>query len=91
MLNGAYVIIIIIERALEEKVHDADESMDSNGVCSDPIGQLYSLACHFRSGNCDRQNYSAFRQQLWTCMQAFPHICESRSRIIVPIFLKFIE
>jgi len=57
-------------------------------------GETGKLFCQYqllRAGNPDRPDYGNFRQQLWMAMQEFPADCEPRSKIIVPLFLDFLE
>ena len=39
----------------------------------------------------DDIDYNNFRTQMWKTMQLFPQLCESKSRDLVPLFLKFLE
>ncbi|ESO12980.1 hypothetical protein HELRODRAFT_188063 [Helobdella robusta] len=51
--------------------------------------KLYKSPCEMRK--LDRSNFLTFRQRLWTCMLLFSRTCEARSRIVVPVFFRFLE
>ena len=48
----------------------------------------YTLVCGMERGRPDRAN---FRRLLWKCLCDIPAFAEPRSRILVPLFLHFIE
>ena len=54
-------------------------------------GELFCQYQQLRAGTPDRPDYGNFLQQLWMAMQEFPADCEPRSKIIVPLFLNFLE
>ena len=48
----------------------------------------YTLVCGMERGRPDHAN---FRRLLWKCLCDIPAFAEPRSRILVPLFLQFIE
>ena len=72
------------------RVRDADHGVAEDadpGVTPDTAFRLHRE----RVAAVGRPDYFNFRALLWRAMRLFPAVCEPRSRVIVPLFFRFLE
>ena len=72
------------ESVCEETLTTSDDSTQSSDI-------LFYRAQKMKSGNANKPDYINMRQQLLLAMQEFPSVCEPRSRLILPLFCRFVE
>ena len=78
-------------KSVSEHIQNKKLVSDENTTANDEISVLFSQGRHKKSGNVNKPDYVNMRQQLLLAMQQFSQVCEPRSRLIVPLFLHFIE
>ena len=79
-------------QSVSEHIQNSKSAADESSVStSDERSVLFVQGRQMKSGSMSIPDYVNMRQQLLLAMQQFSHVCEPRSRLIVPLFLRFIE
>ena len=78
-------------QSVSEHIQNNKSVADENLTIHDERSVLFSQVRQMKSGNVNKPDYVNMRQQLLLAMQQFSQVCEPRSRLIVPLFLHFIE
>jgi hypothetical protein len=77
---GVVIIIIIFEITCILDETSSTLLTDLCEICNDE-----------KSNRTETEIYAHLRQQLWTCMSSFAHLCESSTRIFVPLMLHIVK
>ena len=78
-------------QSVTECIQNGRSVAEENPTINDERDVLFSQARQMKSGTMSKPDYINMRQQLLLAMQEFPSVCEPRSRLIVPVFFRFIE
>lgn len=78
-------------QSVTEHIQNSKSVDDQNCTTGDKRNAMFFRAQQMKNGHLSNPDYINMRQQLILAMQEFPSVCEPRSRLLVPLFLRFVE